>query len=35
MDKRAETITLLRDYTTGNARLPEMGPNLRKAWREF
>lgn len=35
MDKRSETITLLRDYTTGNARLPEMGPNLRKAWREF
>lgn len=35
MDKRAGDVTLLRDYATGNARLPEMGPNLRKSWREF
>ena len=35
MDKRAGAVTLLRDYATGNARLPEMGPNLRKSWREF
>lgn len=35
MDRRSTTVNLLRDYATGNARLPEMGPNLKRSWREF
>lgn len=35
MDQARPRIDRLRGYTNGNAPLPEMGPNLRKSWRNF
>lgn len=35
LEARRPYVKLMRDYTTGNARLPEMGPNLRRSWERF
>lgn len=35
LEARRPYVALMRDYTTGNARLPEMGPNLRRSWERF
>ena len=32
MDKERPRTDLLRSYTNGSSPLPEMGPNLAKAW---
>ena len=35
MDKERPRTDLLRSYTNGSSPLPEMGPNLAKAWLKF
>ena len=35
MDKARARTDLLRSYTNGTSPLPEMGPNLAKAWIKF
>ena len=35
MDSRAAKIAELRSYASGNAPMPEMGPNTREAWVAF
>lgn len=35
LEQRRPRIKRLRDYTTGNAPLPEMGPNTRATWLAF
>lgn len=35
LDTARPRVDRLRGYTTGNAPLPEMGPNLRKSWENF
>lgn len=35
MDRARPRVDRLRSYTNGNAPLPEMGPNLRRSWRDF
>lgn len=35
MDQARPRLDRLRSYTNGNAPLPEMGPNLKKSWKNF
>ena len=35
MDRARPRIDVLRSYTNGKAPLPEMGPNLKRAWAKF
>lgn len=35
MDRERPRTDLLRSYTNGSSPLPEMGPNLAKAWLKF
>lgn len=35
LDDRAPRVSALREYTNGNAPLPEMGQNTREAWQRF
>lgn len=35
MDRARPRVDRLRSYTNGNAPLPEMGPNLRRSWKDF